>query len=140
MQFSLLKADSSIEVVLFDCDGVMCDPLRFAEALGRHHGITKEVTTGFFEKEFLQALVGKIDVKELLPPFLARWGWGGTCDEFLSLRLASERHVRQEMIEIPVIAWAWQPIKSPGAEVTCGRRWDSRPFSTIALSLRSSAL
>ena len=91
------QSHSSVRAVLFDCDGVMCPPFRFADVLTKEHGITMEMTSQFWKKDFEPALIGKVDVAELLPGHLAEWGWSRSLEEFLALWLSSEREVRPEV-------------------------------------------
>ena len=91
---------SGIKAVLFDCDGVLCPPMRFAEVLERQHGITRGMTAEFFRGAFLPALLGKVDVLSLLPPFLEQWCWGGTPRTFLDLWLSSEKELSAEVVEM----------------------------------------
>lgn len=83
--------------VLFDCDGVMCPPLRFAKVLAESHQITMDMTRQFFAESFLPSLLGKVDVAQILPPFLQEWNWQGDVDSFLDLWLTSEREADSAM-------------------------------------------
>ncbi|MCB0139116.1 MAG: hypothetical protein KDE50_04325, partial [Caldilineaceae bacterium] len=65
----------AIKALLLDADGVVIFPWRFAQYLAREHGITPAQTRGFFGGVFLDCLVGRADLKEELPPFLAQWNW-----------------------------------------------------------------
>jgi len=91
---------AGIKAVLFDCDGVLCHFLRFAQVLEREYEITREMTSEFFKKAFLPALLGNADVLAILPPFLEQWRWKGSAQEFLELWLFSEREVKPGMIDI----------------------------------------
>lgn len=91
---------STVRAVLFDCDGVICPPMRFAKLLKEKYGITRETTAEFFTRYFNPALKGEADVLDLLPPFLTKWGWRHTPEDFLSQWLASERATREELIAI----------------------------------------
>lgn len=96
----LLTNNTPPKVILFDCDGVMCPPLRFAQVLTEQHQITIEMTREFFSSAFTPALLGHVDVRELLSPYLAIWGWRGSLDDFLTLWLESERGLHDGMITI----------------------------------------
>jgi hypothetical protein len=48
------------KAILFDADGVVIFPWRFARHLAREHGITPEMTRGFFQGVFEDCLVGKM--------------------------------------------------------------------------------
>ncbi len=93
-------AVSSIRAILFDCDGVLCPPMRFADLLEREYKITRDMTANFFKVAFLPALLGRVDVITLLPPYLKQWGWKKSTEEFLDMWLSSEREVRAPVIEI----------------------------------------
>jgi putative hydrolase of the HAD superfamily len=74
----------TIQAVIFDADGVVIHPWRFARYLEREHAITPEMTRAFFRTTFEDCLVGRVDIKDVLPPFLREWGWRGVLDEFLA--------------------------------------------------------
>lgn len=87
-------------VVLFDCDGVMCPPMRFAAVLHQEHGITREMTKDFFTGVFSEALRGDALVRDLLPSYLKRWGWTSDVDVFLKLWVESEREADVSMLSL----------------------------------------
>jgi len=89
---------SGIKAILFDCDGVLCPPMRFADLLEREHQITREMTAEFFRNAFLPALLGKADVLNLLPPYLKKWNWKDSPERFLDIWLSSEREVRPDVV------------------------------------------
>ena len=80
----------SIKAVIFDADGVLVFPWRFAEHLSGELGITQEATRAFFEGKFTSCLLGEADLAETLPPYLAQWGWTGSCEEFMQLWFSVE--------------------------------------------------
>jgi hypothetical protein len=75
----------SIQSVIFDVDGVLVFPDRFAEHLTQEHQITQDATQGFFQGKFHNWLLGSADLTELLPPLLKEWGWQGSAEEFMRL-------------------------------------------------------
>jgi putative hydrolase of the HAD superfamily len=83
-------AAKQIQAVIFDLDGVVVFPWRFAQYLEREHGIMRADTKDFFDGPFLPCLRGEKDVKEVLPPFLQRWQWPETVDDFVRIWLESE--------------------------------------------------
>jgi putative hydrolase of the HAD superfamily len=89
-----------IKAVIFDADGVAIFPWRFARYLEREHGITPEMTRLFFRGIFDDCLVGKADLKDVLPPFLQEWGWGGSLDEFVSSWIETEDAVDDRVIKV----------------------------------------
>ena len=75
----------TIKAVVFDADGVLIFPWRFANYLTENHGITQEMTRPFFTGPFLQCLVGQADLKEEIRPFLPQWGWTDSVEALLQI-------------------------------------------------------
>ena len=73
-----------IRSVLFDADGVVILPNRFSAYLERERGLTRERMQGFFRGIFEECIVGRADLRVVLPPFLAAWGWHDGVDAFLA--------------------------------------------------------
>jgi putative hydrolase of the HAD superfamily len=79
-----------VRAVLFDVDGVLVHPWRFRATLARDHGITPEMTAAFFKGPFIRCAQGQADVLEVLPAFLASWGWPGSAADFVARWLSVE--------------------------------------------------
>jgi len=80
-----------IKIVIFDLDGVVVYPSwGFANYLDREHKITREHTREFFAGPFNDSIRGNVDVKDVLPPYLASWNWPGTVDDFVDFWLKAE--------------------------------------------------
>ena len=89
----------SIQAVVFDADGVLVFPWRFAEHLTREHKITREATQAFFAGKFTDCLLGRADLAAVLPPYLAEWGWAGTAQEFMQLWFSVEDAVDARVLD-----------------------------------------
>jgi putative hydrolase of the HAD superfamily len=87
-----------IQAVLFDADGVMILPHRFAEYLEREFALDPDIPHGFFEGPFLECLCGRADLRETVAPYLPDWGWPGSTDEFLARWFEAENAVDPRMI------------------------------------------
>jgi len=48
------------------------------------------MTASFFNGPFIRCVEGQADVLEVLPPFLASWGWPGSAAEFVARWLSVE--------------------------------------------------
>lgn len=90
-----------LKVLLFDVDGVLSIGEHWNKHLERDHGITREMTRAFFTTAFKECLVGKADTKERLAPYLPRWGWRGSTDDFMEYWFSHEAY-RNE----PLLAYA----------------------------------
>ncbi len=89
-----------IEAVLFDADGVLIFPWRFAQHLEQANGITRKMTAAFFENNFEDCLVNRADLKAVLPPFLTKWGWDTSVDTFIETWFETENAVDQRVTTV----------------------------------------
>ncbi|MEK7479353.1 MAG: HAD-IA family hydrolase [Patescibacteria group bacterium] len=74
-----------IKAILFDADGVVVKGPRFSEILEEKYGITRDKTEPFFSSEFQMAQIGRVNLREVLIPYLERWGWNGTVDDLIKV-------------------------------------------------------
>jgi putative hydrolase of the HAD superfamily len=74
----------TIRVVIFDVDGVLVNAERFSERFSREHGVAPARIGPFFEREFVDCLIGKADLKDIIEPYLSAWGWTDGVDAFLA--------------------------------------------------------
>lgn len=88
-----------IKVVLFDADGVLINGPMFSEYLARDYGITPDKTWLFFTGVFKECVRGKADLKEELPPYLKKWGWKGTVDDFIHYWHNCEHIINQDLVD-----------------------------------------
>ncbi len=84
--------------ILFDADGVVINSEMFSVQYPKHKGLSIDIMLPFFNGIFKECLIGKVDLKEAVQPYLKGWKWIGTVEEFLQLWFKSEHHVDEEMI------------------------------------------
>jgi putative hydrolase of the HAD superfamily len=89
---------SAIAAVLFDADGVVVFPWRFARYLEQECAVTSEMTRGFFRGVFEECLVGKADLWDVLPPFLEQWGWQRSLADFTNTWFEIENAVDARLV------------------------------------------
>lgn len=87
-----------VRVLVFDVDGVLVEPWGFANYLRREYPAIAAQTGEFFRGVFGDCLVGKADLRDVLPPYLAKWGWPHSLDEFLRLWFEMERAVDARLV------------------------------------------
>ncbi len=89
-----------IRAVLFDVDGVLVHPWRFQSLLASEYGISPEMTAPFFRGPFIECLRGRIDVTDVLPPFLRSWKWPGSAADFMAKWLVAENAPDNEVLSV----------------------------------------
>ena len=72
-----------ITTLLFDVDGVLLVGETWSKDLPAAYGITDEMLAPFFKNAFPTCLIGKADLKEELAPYLSRWNWPLSVDDFI---------------------------------------------------------
>jgi putative hydrolase of the HAD superfamily len=72
-----------IKAAIFDIDGVIVHGGIFSDHVERDFGISKKITSEFFEGDFQKCLVGKADLKDELEKLIGEWGWNKSVDELL---------------------------------------------------------
>ncbi len=88
-----------VRLAIFDADGVVTTPKKFAENLEKDFGTKPEALLPFFKGPFQDALVGKADLKVVIQPYLKDWNWTKSVDEFLAYWFKAEDAVNDEVIE-----------------------------------------
>jgi putative hydrolase of the HAD superfamily len=90
-----------IRAILFDVDQVLVNlgGKYFTVHLEEQYNIPQNVTAPFFEGEFMDCIVGKKDLKEILPKYIEEWGWKGTLEELLHFWHTSEHIVNEPLME-----------------------------------------
>jgi putative hydrolase of the HAD superfamily len=88
--------------ILLDADGVVIRPCHkyFSEKFSEDYGVPIGEILPFFNGEYKRASVGEVDIREVLLPYLEKWGWKGTTDEFLQYWYEGERDVDERVLEI----------------------------------------
>jgi putative hydrolase of the HAD superfamily len=88
-----------IKAIFFDADGVVVYPQKqFSKHLKEEHSITPEMTRSFFGGVFNDCLVGKADLRGVLPTYLQAWKWKGTTEEFIATWLKFDHVVDTHLI------------------------------------------
>lgn len=89
-----------IKAVIFDADGVLIHQFTyFSERFSVEYGVSKQKMLEFFNGEFLECLVGKKDLKEILPRYMKKWGWDKSVEDLLIYWFETERDLDQNLID-----------------------------------------
>lgn len=87
-----------IKAILFDADGVMVNAEQFSSQYEKDFGVSIDETKDFFTGVFQDCLVGKADIKQELPPYLEKWGWKKSVEDFLQYWFRAEHNIDQDLI------------------------------------------
>jgi putative hydrolase of the HAD superfamily len=88
----------TVQALIFDVDGVLVEPWGFAHYLKREYPQIAEQTQELFRGVFGACLIGQADLRAELPPYLAKWGWPHSLDDFLQIWFDSEREVDARLL------------------------------------------
>lgn len=89
-----------IKAILFDADGMTIIGEMFSIQYCREFNLPYEKMLFFFKNDFQPCLIGKADLKEQIKPYLKKWKWDQSVDEFLEYWFKAEDKVDQRIIEI----------------------------------------
>jgi len=89
-----------IKAVIFDTDGMVVITDMFSVQYCKEYNVPYENILPFFKNEFQPCLVGKADLKEQIKPYLAKWGWKKSVDEFLGYWFKAENHIDQRVMDV----------------------------------------
>lgn len=88
------------QIFLFDVDGVLIrQGEMFSQRYCREFRFPIEKMLPFFHGIFQECMLGRADLKEVLPPYMAEWGWKGLLDELLEYWFSSESDVDTAVVE-----------------------------------------
>jgi putative hydrolase of the HAD superfamily len=90
---------SAMKTFVFDADGVICVGGNFSISFAREHRIPHERLTPFFTGPFAECVLGRRDLKEVLPPYAVEWGWPGSVEDLLALWFQREHVISAKALE-----------------------------------------
>ena len=88
-----------IKVLIFDVDGVLINGDIFSKRFSKEYGISLDKINPFFNGPFKDCLIGKADLKEVIVPYLEKWGWEDGVDNFLDYWFSTEYSIDQELLK-----------------------------------------
>lgn len=90
------------KILLFDADGVIIRPRHkyFSEKFSEDYNVPLSEVTSFFKTEYKKSAIGEVDIKNVLPPYLQKWGWNKSVEEFLTYWFESERDLDTQIVKL----------------------------------------
>lgn len=89
-----------IKAILFDADGVVINADMWSVAFCKEFNVPNKIILPFFEDEFQACLIGKADLKKEIVPYLKKWRWKKSVDDFLEYWFKSEHKVDRRIVNI----------------------------------------
>ncbi len=87
-----------MKCILFDADGVVVNAEMFSVQYQQKFGVEASEMLPFFKGEFQDCLTRKADLAEIVKPWLAKWKWDGSVEEFLQFWFRSEHKVDERVV------------------------------------------
>src|SRR4030042_3138872 len=88
-----------IKAVIFDADGMVVITDMFSVKFSKKYKVPYETILPFFKNEFQPCLVGKEDLKKQVIPYLEKWGWKKSVEDFLDYWFNFENQVDRRIIK-----------------------------------------
>jgi putative hydrolase of the HAD superfamily len=90
------------KVILFDLDGLVLTKKNklFSERIAEENNIPLEKIQEFFFNDFRECSFGIADLKEKIAPYLIKWNYNGSVEDFLEYWFKSESNVDKNVIEL----------------------------------------
>lgn len=95
--------DGLPRVIACDVDGVLVRGMTdgsydWQEALARDFGVSLDEVAAFFRDDWDACILGEADLCDVLPPYLERWNYGGTAEDFLAFWFANDSNLDHDLI------------------------------------------
>jgi putative hydrolase of the HAD superfamily len=87
------------KIYMFDADGVVIQSQMFSYKYAQEFDINISELDDFFQTDFQACLVGKSDLKIVIKPWLKKWNWAKSVDEFLDYWFQAEHNINFDLIE-----------------------------------------
>jgi putative hydrolase of the HAD superfamily len=87
------------KIYMFDADGVVIQSQMFSYKYAQEFNVNISELNDFFKTDFQACLIGKSDLKIVIKPWLNKWNWSKSVDEFLDYWFKAEHQINFDLIE-----------------------------------------
>lgn len=84
---------------MFDADGVVIQSQMFSYKYAQEFNIKISELDDFFKTDFQECLVGRSDLKIAIAPWLKKWNWPRSVDDFLDYWFKAEHNLNFDLIQ-----------------------------------------
>lgn len=90
------------KAILFDLDGLVIigNGKLFSQRISEEMNIPYEQVSEFFTGDFRECSFGRADLKEKIAPYLEKWGYKGTVENFLNYWFSGECNTDKEVLKL----------------------------------------
>ncbi|MBU0978371.1 HAD-IA family hydrolase [Patescibacteria group bacterium] len=88
------------KAIIFDTDGMVVITNMFSVKFCEEYQVSYEVVLPFFKNEFQPCLIGEADLKEQIKPYLEKWGWKKSVDDFLEYWFKAEHNIDKRVTDL----------------------------------------
>ena len=90
----------AVDALILDADGVLIPPWGIRRYLEREYPSIAAQQAEFFFGVFQECLVGRADLRVVLPPFLETWGWPLSPDDFINRWFEEEKNPDGRVVQV----------------------------------------
>ena len=87
-------------VIAFDFDGIINKSAYFSVLYEEEYGVSRSELQEFFKTDFDPCAIGKAAIEQVLPPYLKKWKWGGSVEDFLDYWFKSDILLDTELLAL----------------------------------------
>ena len=87
------------KIYMFDADGVVIQSQMFSYKYAQEFNIKISELDNFFKTDFQECLVGRSDLKIAITPWLKKWNWSKSVDDFLDYWFKAEHNLNFDLIK-----------------------------------------
>lgn len=90
------------KAILFDLDGLVIvgKTKLFSQRISEELNVPYEQISEFFTTDFRECSFGRADLKEKIQPYLIKWGYKGSVDDFLKYWFEGESNTDENILKI----------------------------------------
>lgn len=98
-------------VIAFDFDGIINKSAYFSVLYEEEYGVSRSAIQDFFNNDFDPCAIGQAAIEQVLPPYLKKWKWDSSVEDFLDYWFKSDIKLDTELMALV------QRLKLQGAYV-----------------------
>lgn len=96
-----MQTTNKIKVALFDVDGIFLTRREYPSVtFSREYSVPMDLVNEFFMGGFEECKFGRADIRETVAPYLVKWNWQGTVEDFLEYWFKTDSNIVPEALAL----------------------------------------